>query len=129
MQSFWDRFGISASILCVVHCLAAPFVAIFLPLVGATMTHHAFHAAIIAVVVPVAVVALWQGYRVHRQTTMFWYAAIGFVFIVLSVLLGSDHDQVEKAFMIAAGLLLSYGHFLNLRARRGCRASTRSEAS
>jgi len=120
MTKFWDRIGISASILCVVHCLATPFLVIFLPLVGASLAHAWFHALIIAIVVPVAVWALWNGYRVHRHSTMLWYAGFGFLFIGLSVLLGHDHDLIEKAFMIAAGLLLGYAHFLNLRARRSC---------
>lgn len=121
MHSFWDRIGISTSILCVVHCLATPVLVIFLPLAGSSLAHDWFHEIIIAIVVPVALWALWNGYRIHRHNSMLWYAGFGFLFIAMSVALGHDHDLIEKAFMIAAGLLLGYAHFLNLRARRACR--------
>ena len=110
----------SASILCVIHCLLTPVLLIFMPLVGATLAHEWFHTVIIAIVVPVAAWALWNGYRIHRHATMFWYAAFGFAFIGVSVALGHDHDSIQVGFMVAAGLLLSYAHFLNLRARKHC---------
>lgn len=120
MNNLWDRVGISTSILCVVHCLVTPVLLMFLPLVGGALAHESFHALIIAVVVPVAAWALWNGYKVHRHTTMFWYAGFGFASILVSVSFGHDHDLVQMSFMVAAGILLAYAHFLNLRAGR-CR--------
>jgi hypothetical protein len=122
MNTFWDRLGISASILCVVHCLLTPVALVFLPLVGATLVHGWVHTAIIAVVVPVAVYALWNGYRLHRHTSVIWLAAAGFGAIAMALLFGGDHNFVEGGFMIAAGVLLSTAHYKNLRACRSAKA-------
>src|SRR5262245_14553339 len=119
MNAFWDRLGISASILCVVHCLLTPVALVFLPLVGATLVHGWIHSVIIAVVVPVAVYALWNGYRIHRHSSVIWLAAFGFGAIALAVLFSGGHNSFEAAFMILAGVLLSTAHYKNLRACRG----------
>ena len=121
MNSFWDRLGISASILCVVHCLLTPMLVVFLPLVGATLARGWFHAAIIATVVPVAIFALWKGYRVHRQTHILWMGAFGFVAIALAAVFGAEHNAIETGFMVAGGLVLSAAHYLNMRTTRNCR--------
>lgn len=121
MNNFWDRLGISTSLICVVHCLLTPVVVLFLPLVGSNLVEHRwFHEVIVAIVVPVAIWALWNGYKIHKHPTMFVYAAFGFLFIGVSMALGHDHDSIQTGFMVAAGLLLSYAHYLNLRARRRC---------
>ncbi len=121
MNSLWDRIGISASILCVIHCLLTPVLLVFLPLVGATLARGWFHAAIIAIVVPVAMFALWRGYRLHHYTPIVWLAGFGFLAIGLAVAFGAEHNAIETGFMVAGGLLLSAAHYLNIRAARTCR--------
>ena len=120
MNTFWDRLGMSASILCVVHCLVTPVALVFLPLVGATLVHGWVHGVIIAIVVPVALYALWNGYRIHRHTSVIWLAAGGFAAIALSILFEGNHNLVEAGFMILAGIFLSTAHYKNLRAIRTC---------
>lgn len=123
MNAFWDRLGISASILCVVHCLLTPVALVFLPLVGATLARGWVHALIIAIVVPVAVFALWNGYRLHRHASVIWLAAFGFAAIAMAVLYSGDHNFVEAGFMVIAGLLLSTAHYKNMRAVRCAKPS------
>jgi hypothetical protein len=129
MNAFWDRLGISASILCVVHCLLTPVALVFLPLVGASLVHGWIHSAIIAVVVPVALYALWIGYRIHRHTSVIWLAVFGFGAIALAMTFGEDHNLIEAGFMIAAGILLSTAHYKNLRATRTCGAVKPGQAA
>ena len=116
MNELWYRIGISTSLLCVAHCLLTPVAVVFLPFLGASLLQGWFHALVIVIAVPVAVWALWTGYQVHQQTKMLWFAGLGFIAILLSVFIGHDHNVFEAGFMIAAGLLLSCAHFLNLRA-------------
>lgn len=35
-SNFWDRAGISASFLCILHCLITPFLITLIPIVSAT---------------------------------------------------------------------------------------------
>ncbi len=115
MNAFWDRLGISTSLLCVLHCLLTPLLVTVAPLLGATLSHEWFHIIIIVIVVPVALFALVNGYRIHRRSSILWLGALGFVFLIAGVTLGHDHEVMQVACMVTAGLFFSSAHFLNLK--------------
>lgn len=65
-----DSLGISASILCAIHCAAMPFVIGFLPLLGlGFFADPAFHKWIVALCLDLALVAFLPGWRRHRSLT------------------------------------------------------------
>ncbi len=112
MNVFLDRLGISASILCIVHCLATPVLVIFMPLLGGTFAHGWFHLVIAALIIPVAVLALWRGYRLHHRIQVLYLGGLGLILICLA--LGLD-PSYEIPLMVAAGVLLASAHYLNLK--------------
>ncbi len=119
MHQFWDRIGISTSILCVVHCLLTPLLVLVAPLVGSSLHADWIHPVIIAVAVPVAIWALWAGYRHHRRTSTILIGGLGILFIgAAAILEGEPHDRLEVIFMVAASLLLATAHYRNLTACR-----------
>lgn len=118
MHDFWDRVGISTSILCVIHCLFTPVLIVVAPLVGATLDSHWIHPVIVAVAVPVAVWALWNGYKHHRHISTIYLGAIGITCIAIAMIFGTDHNAIEICFMVAAGVFLSLAHYKNLTACR-----------
>ena len=118
MRDLWDRIGISTSILCVVHCLFTPLLVLSMPVVGEFLSHDMFHVIIILIVVPVAVWALWNGYRLHRLQQVLWLGGFGIVGIVLAMILGANDARIEIALMILSGLTLASAHYFNLRACR-----------
>jgi hypothetical protein len=118
MREFWDRVGISASLLCVVHCLATPLMVLSMPVVGEFLSHDLFHVLIMIVVIPVAVWALWNGYRVHRHPRVLWLGAIGIVLLTAAMFANHQDQRIEIAGMIAAGLILASAHWINLRSCR-----------
>lgn len=118
MNGFWDRFGISASLFCIVHCLFTPMLVVLVPFVGQTLAHGWFHLVIAAIVVPTAVWALWNGYRQHHTRRILWLGEAGLVFVCLALSLGARDSRVEVGFMSAGGLLLAAAHLGNLRACR-----------
>ncbi|MFK7788014.1 MAG: MerC family mercury resistance protein, partial [Phycisphaeraceae bacterium] len=42
-RTWLDRLGIGASLLCAIHCLAAPFLLLLLPAAGSIWSHPAVH--------------------------------------------------------------------------------------
>lgn len=59
--------AISASLLCLAHCLALPVLLLLLPgALGLFAQSEAFHFAALALVVPAALAAFWLGYQRHR---------------------------------------------------------------
>lgn len=116
MNAFWDRLGISASIFCIVHCLFTPLLVVMVPFVGQTLAHGWFHVGIAALVIPLAVWALWNGYRQHRTRRILWLGGIGLVFVALALFAGAETQWVEVALMSTGGVLLALAHLGNLRA-------------
>jgi hypothetical protein len=119
VNTFWDRLGISASILCGVHCLITPLLVLSAPALGNIFSHQAFHWIIALVVFPAAIVALWFGYRLHRLPKMLLLGTVGLVFVAIGIWAGArEQNNLETVTMIIAGLLLTSAHFLNMRACR-----------
>lgn len=82
-----DRLGIVASLACVVHCLAAPLLLLFLPVLGAWWSHPAAHWVLAALVLPLAGIVIVRGYRKHRRRIAVVALALGMVFIVAGLVL------------------------------------------
>lgn len=118
MNEFWDRLGISASMLCLVHCLVTPVLILLAPFVGNFLSQPIFHIVIVAIVFPVATWALWLGYRLHHMKRMLWLGVLGLTLIACAMTLGKNDPHVEMLFMVSAGVFLSSAHYLNLRACR-----------
>lgn len=117
MNQFWDRLGISASLICILHCLMTPILLVAMPVVGAYLSQGWFHALIGALVFPVAIWAFLNGYREHRQHRVLAFGALGLTLVFLALV--QHHDQVrEFLFMSLGGSLLTLAHYLNLRCCR-----------
>ena len=77
-----DRFGVIASVLCAIHCLLAPLVFLVLPAIGGVWAHPATHWIIAALVVPVALLTMRNGFRRHRKS---WVMVAGLSGVLLVV--------------------------------------------
>ncbi len=123
MTEFWDRIGISASLLCAIHCVLTPVLVILIPLAGNFLSAPWVHIAIAVVIFPVAVWALWSGYRRHRHRRILITGGVGLVLMATGMTL-ENADPSSRAFalqtilLISAGLTLAAAHFFNLRACR-----------
>lgn len=119
-----DRLGLGASVICLVHCLALPFV-----LTGAAAWgahgHEAFHIAVAAVSIPLAIVAAWPGYREHRDRRVLALLLAGALVFGLGVVL---HDALGElmalAMSVTGSVLLFAGHLRNYRRRALCASHT-----
>ena len=123
MTEFWDRIGISASILCAIHCVLTPALVILIPFVGHFLSASWVHITIAVVIFPVAVWALWSGYRRHRHPRILIAGGVGLALMAAGMTLeNSDPSSRETALqtllLISAGLTLAAAHWFNLRACR-----------
>jgi hypothetical protein len=110
----WDYLGIAASVLCLIHCLALPILA----LIGMAIPDNdeVFHKFLLIVVCPVAIIAF--GYAGRKNGTLF--PMILGVSGVIMVLVGSlAHDLLSDVVMhsvtFTGTLFLISGHIMNLR--------------
>lgn len=112
-MSLLDRAAIGLSGVCLVHCLALPVAALFLPmLAGAGKGTEWLHVLLVAVAAPVSTLALRHGWLHHRQVMPAYPAAAGFT-LMLGAL--AVHGSLEAVLTVVGGLLVAAGHLLNWR--------------
>ena len=131
MQAHFDRFAILLSGICAIHCIALPIVASLIPMLAITIQHgyalHEFwfHQFILIFILPVSVIALIAGYRVHHQILPVIISSIGLLILVGVALFAGylishhlmPHDG-ETLVTVFGGLIHAVGHLLNLMASR-----------
>lgn len=115
-QAPWHRFGMGLSALCLVHCLALPWLLASLPAVmlaslpEALRDNEWLHAALIAPVLLVSGPVLLRGRPGLRQ--------IGLVLIAFAALIGglfAASKTGEQALTVTGAALLLAAHWARLR--------------
>lgn len=107
----------SASMLCLVHCLALPFFLLFLPTaIGLFAQSEGFHYVALALVLPSAVAAFWLGYRRHRDWRPVLAGLAGIICLIIA-LLPEIGEGMEVGITVTGSLLLVVGHGMNWRLR------------
>ena len=99
-RSWLDRIGISASLLCAVHCIAAPFMLLLLPAAGSVWSHPAVHWVLAVLVVPLALWVLYNGYRKHGNRLTLIAASLGALLIVAGLISPMVHSQPVVQFSV-----------------------------
>jgi hypothetical protein len=109
-----DAIGFSASTLCAIHCLALPFAASILPLIGLEFLEHpAFEFSIIGLGVVVGVTSLWHGYSKHHHNPIpVGLLVAGFSLITLGHTIFEDYEFI---FTSLGASLIAIAHLINIR--------------
>jgi hypothetical protein len=120
-----DRFGMFASGLCLVHCLAMPL--LLIPLFGLGHQGDAFHRAMVAIVTLPVLLALIPGYLAHRHWRVLALGGLGLSSFVAGVLVFGPlyGESVELVLAVAGGLLLFGAHYRN---RHHCACCSHAKA-
>lgn len=101
-RSVLDRIGISASVLCAVHCMAAPFLLLLLPAAGSVWSHPAVHWVLAVLVVPLALWVLFKGYVKHRNKITLVAASLGALLILAGLVAPMVQSQPVVSFPVPA---------------------------
>ena len=100
----WDRLGISASALCLVHCVALPFLLAGMPALARfeSSLGTGFHIAMALLVTATVVPALRGGFKRHRDVPTVAFGGWGLTLILIGLLAsdghgGHDHSSHTEA--------------------------------
>ena len=85
-QAF-DRLGITASILCAIHCALTPVLLILLPTFGKAWAHPSTHWGMAIIVVPIAVIMMRKGYRKRANKKILYIGTSGVILIIIGAFL------------------------------------------
>lgn len=125
VQQLLDRMAISASVLCLIHCLGMPLLLVALPLLSSTfMAGEDFHRFLVVFVLPISVIALFIGCRRHKDRGVLVLGSLGLLGLVSTALFGHDllGETGERAATVVSGVTSALGHLRNDRLCRqdGC---------
>jgi len=112
-----ERVAVSASAVCLVHCVGLPLLLAALPALAAVVAvPESFHVWVLAFAVPASGIALLFGYRSHRARLPLLIGGSGLALLALGalVLLGGPF---ETSVTIIGSLTLAISHMMNWRRR------------
>jgi hypothetical protein len=126
----WDKIGICASGLCLVHCLATPILLLLFPATKITLLDsHLFHEIFAVIVVSSIMLAVYPHCKKHGHTDIIGIALIGVVLVIISIF---SHDLpvfVSHGMTIVGSIFLITAHIKNMKVRHGKCASEKSCSS
>jgi len=118
LSKYVDRVAITLSTICIVHCLAMPFVIALLPVAALAVGGDGhFHSLMLWFVVPTSVVGLGLGVRVHRRLGVVALGAVAVAVLAAAALWGHTawDPSVEVVVNVAASVALAAAHWRNFR--------------
>ena len=120
-----DRIGISASLLCAVHCALLPLALVLLPLAGAhILLDGSIELVMIVVSATVGVASLGSSYRVHRRLNPILMMAAGATILIANFAGHDSHSALIETLhpYIAAvgGIMIAFAHRINMRLCADC---------
>jgi hypothetical protein len=115
----WDILGISASILCAIHCAILPLLLVSLPVLGVNIIHNAlFEFGMIGLAFVVGSLALLHGFRYHHRHPGPWLLFTAGLLLLVAKQIW--HAYELRLLPFAVGLIIG-AHVLNYRFSRTVR--------
>ena len=113
-----DRFAISLSLICLIHCLFAPsFIILTSTFLSFSYDNEFIHKMIVLIAVPISISALSMGYRNHKTISFLPIGIAGLLILILAVLLGGNilGEYGEKGLTLLGSIFISYSHYRNYK--------------
>lgn len=124
IKKIWDKSGIIVSILCLIHCIGLPLVAIFLPALNISLgSELGFHQTIFFFVAIFGLLAFAIGYRVHKNFKLLMFAVLSISVIGLSVIMEHYFEEsITHTINIIGSVAVIAAHIWNIKLQRqtGC---------
>jgi len=112
----WDILGISASVLCAIHCAILPLLLVSLPVLGVNIIHNTlFEYGMIGVAFVVGSLALLHGFRYHHRHAGPWLLFTAGLLLLIAKQIWHAYELQFLPF--AVGLIIG-AHVLNYRFSR-----------
>lgn len=123
-----DKFAVSSSTLCVIHCIAVPFLVGVFPAIGATaLGDEAFHILMLWAVIPASFIGLTLGCRKHRHFSVLGVGLIGVGILTFAAFYGHDifGENGERGVTVVGAVIVALAHIRNFKI---CRSHSCSHA-
>ncbi len=126
MNKILDYSGTTVSWVCIVHCLAMPFIISFLPLFGLSfLADETTEIVIIGVSIILALISFLPAYfKHHRKLHSILLFFVGIAFIVFSHRFFESKLLWQVPFLLCGAISITAAHLLNLYYCKTCKDCT-----
>ncbi len=111
MKVNWDLLGASASLICAIHCVAVPLAFSFMAGSAQHFDNLWLEAIIFTVGVGVAGIALYNGFRKHRNI----YPMISMIVGFAALFFGHNPEHNYLWMVLTGAILVMSAHYVNWR--------------
>lgn len=111
----WEAIGISASLICAIHCALMPLLLTSLPLFGVNLIENLWiEFSLLGIAFIVGLFSLWHGYRRHH------HRVITLILFSFGIVLFLTHQLIHIAysgliFILPGVIAILLAHYLNFR--------------
>ncbi len=111
-----DKYAISASAVCAIHCLSLPILLSLFPALGTSIFGQEFiHELLLWLVIPLSVISLSLGCKRHRSWLVGVLGLTGLLVLIFTAVLGHDvlGEVFERVATVSGATLIAAGHLRN----------------
>ena len=110
-----DKFAISFSAICMIHCLFAPsLIVLSYSSLALTLESELTHKAILLLTIPVSIFAISLGYKNHSNNSIIYTGIAGLTILISTLLIGeSISANAELILTILGSLMVITCHYRN----------------
>ena len=110
-----DKFAISFSAICMIHCLFAPsLIVLSYSSLALNLESELIHKAILLLTIPVSIFAISLGYKNHSNNSIIYTGIAGLTILISALLIGeSISANAELILTILGSLMVITCHYRN----------------
>ena len=116
-QLISDKFAMSFSAICMVHCLFAPSLIILsYSSLALTVESELIHKTILLLTIPVSIFAISLGYKNHPNNSIIYTGIAGLTILISALLIGESIGENAELILTTIGSLMVIAcHYRNYR--------------
>ena len=116
----WDRAGLVASGICLIHCLAGPIAVLAYPTLALEgYLHKSIHLFLLPSVMVVALLSFVSSYRQHQNKGPIFLGTLGIALLLISFLMEEVTPSISATVPAVFGSIILIGsHLWNIQACR-----------
>ena len=112
-----DKFAMSFSAICLMHCLFAPSIIILsYSSIALSVESELIHKAILLLTVPVSIFAISLGYKNHTNNSIIYTGIAGLTVLIAALLIGEAiGENAELILTMLGSLMVIACHYRNYK--------------
>ena len=116
-QILSDKFAMSFSMLCLMHCLFAPaLIVLSYSSLAITIESELVHKIILLLTIPISIFAITLGYKNHLNNSIIFIGISGLTILVAAILIGEKINENTELILTTIGsMLLIFCHYKNYK--------------